>query len=109
MKDLIEEAVQKFNEKARTDEKLRRELEGVERKVLIDLKDGTRFHFVLKDREIGGVGDGPIDAPDITILSDAATLTALLRREMGPMKAYATQKLKIKASLEDVLRLRKFF
>ena len=109
MKELLEQAIAKFNAKAQTDEKLRKELEDVERSVLVDLKDGTRFHFTLKDQQIGPLGDGPIEGPDITILSDAATLTALLRKEMGPMKAYATQKLKIKASLEDVLRLRKFF
>ncbi|SRR6266571_8618251 len=109
MKELIEQAVAKFNERAQNDAKLQKDLEGVVRTVLVDLKDGTKFHFVLKDRQIGSVADGPVDAPDVTILSDAATLTALLKKEMGPMKAYATQKLKIKASLEDVLRLRKFF
>src|SRR6266571_2521098 len=99
MKELIEQAVAKFNERAQNDAKLQKDLEGVVRTVLVD----------LKDRQIGSVADGPVDAPDVTILSDAATLTALLKKEMGPMKAYATQKLKIKASLEDVLRLRKFF
>ncbi len=109
MRELLEQAIEKFNGKAQTDAKLQRELEGIERKVAIDLKDGTMFHFVLKDKRIGPLGDGPIEAPEITIVGDAATLTALLRKEMGPMKAYATGKLKIKASLEDVLRLRKFF
>ena len=109
MKSLLEQAVQKFNTKAQADEKLQRELDGIVRTVLVDLKDGTKYHFLLKDRQIGPVNEGPVDAPDVTILSDAATLTALLKKEMGPMKAYATQKLKIKASLEDVLRLRKLF
>ena len=109
MRDLLEDAVRKFNERAQSDPKLQLELEGVERTVLIDCKDGPKFHLLLKDRKMGAVNEGSIDAPDVTILSDTVTLTALLRREMGPMKAYATQKLKIKASLEDVLRLRKFF
>lgn len=109
MKDLLERTVEKFNEKAKTDEKLQKELEGVERTVLVDLKDGPKFNFMLKDMRIGDVAEGPIEAPDITIISDTTTLTALLKKEMGPMKAYATQKLKIKASLEDVLRLRKLF
>ncbi|MEK6851787.1 MAG: SCP2 sterol-binding domain-containing protein [Candidatus Thermoplasmatota archaeon] len=109
MKDLIEQAVQKFNAKAQADEKLQKELEGIERKVVIDCRDGPKYNFVLKDRQIGPVGEGPLDAAEITILSDTGTLTALLKKEMGPMKAYATGKLKIKASLEDVLRLRKFF
>lgn len=109
MRDLIEEAISKFNERARTDAKLQAELEGIERKVLLDCKDGPKFNFVLKDKQIGSLLEGPIESPDVTILSDSATLTALLRKEMGPMKAYAMQKLKLKASLDDVLRLRKFF
>jgi len=109
VKDLIERAVAKFNARVQADEKLQQELEGVERTVLLDLKDGTKFHFQLKDQKIGPVAEGPVEAPDVTILSDPSALTALLNKEMGPMKAYATGKLKIKASLEDVLRLRKFF
>lgn len=109
MKELLEEAISKFNEKARTDPKLQAELEGIERKVLVDCKDGPKFNFVLKEKQIGSLLEGPIENPDVTILSDSATLTSLLKKEMGPMKAYALQKLKVKASLDDVLRLRKFF
>jgi len=109
MRDLLEDAIRKFNERAQKDEKLSRDLEGIERKVFVDLKDGPKFHFVLKDRQIGPLGEGRIEGADVTILSDSATLTAVLKKEMGPMKAYATQKLKVKASLDDVLRLRKFF
>jgi len=109
MRDLLEAAVQKFNAKAQSDAKLQADLEGVERKVLIQCKDGPQYSFVLKDRQIGPLNEGAIDAPDVTIISDTATLTALLKKEMGPMKAYATQKLKIKASIDDVLRLRKLF
>jgi putative sterol carrier protein len=109
MRELLEQAISKFNERARTDQKLHAELDGVVRKVLVDCKDGPKFNFLLKDRQIGPLAEGPVETPDVTILSDSTTLTALLKKEMGPMKAYATQKLKVKASLEDVLRLRKFF
>jgi hypothetical protein len=109
MRELIEQAVAKFNDRARTDPKLQEELEGIERKVLVDCRDGPKFNFLLKDRQIGPVGDGPVDGPDVTILSDTTTLTAVLKKEMGPMKAYALQKLKVKASFDDILRLRKFF
>ncbi len=109
MKDLIEQAVQKFNAKALADEKLQKDLDGVERKIVIECKDGPKYNFALRDRQIGPVNEGPLDGAEVTIISDTATLTALLKKEMGPMKAYATGKLKIKASLEDVLRLRKLF
>jgi len=109
MKELLEKTVAKFNEKARTDEKLRSELKGIERKVLVDLKDGTMYNFLLKDAHVDGVNDGAVDSPDITIIADKQTIEALFKREIGPMKAIALQKLKVRASIEDMLRLRKFF
>ena len=109
MRELLEKTVARFNEKARTDEKLRSELAGVERKVLLDLKDGTMYNFLLKDAHVDGVHDGTVDSPDITIIADRGTLEALFKREIGPMKAIALQKLKVRASIEEMLRLRKFF
>lgn len=109
MKEVLEKVVFKFNEKAKNDDKLRNDLAGIERKIQLELKDGPKFNFTLKDAHVDGVNDGPIPTPDITIITDANTLNALLNREMGPMKAIALQKLKVKASLEDMLRLRKFF
>lgn len=109
MKELLERAIGKFNERARTDAKLQAELEGIARTILVDLRDGPKYHFLLDGGRIGDVADGPVEGPDITILSDSTTLTAILKKEMGPMKAYATQKLKVKASLDDLVRLRKFF
>ena len=73
------------------------------------LKDGTKYHLVLEDRHVAGLQDGGIDHADITIIADAETLRALILREMGPFKAYATGKLKFKGNLEDLARFRKFF
>ena len=109
MRELLEKTIARFNEKAKTDVKLRSELEGIERKVLLDLKDGTMYNFLLKDAHVDGLNDGKVDSPDITIIADRGTLEALYKREIGPMKAIALQKLKVRASIEDMLRLRKFF
>lgn len=107
MRALIEEAIAKFNEKVASDPKLAQEVEGVRRIVLIDLKT-SKYHFVLEDRRIEGLEDGGIDNPDVTILTDEETLAGLFNRTIGPMKAYATGRLKFRATLDDVIRLRKF-
>lgn len=109
MKELLIDAIEKFNERAKTDEKLRKELEGITRRIQVDVKDGEDYHFTLRDLRVSELQEGKIDSPDVTITTTNDTLTALLTKEMGPMKAIATRKLKIKASLEDMLRLRKFF
>ncbi|MFQ6107341.1 MAG: SCP2 sterol-binding domain-containing protein [Thermoplasmata archaeon] len=109
MKMLFTDAIRKFNERARTDEKLKKELKGITRKIQIDVADGEDYNFVLRDLQISDLCEGRIESPDIVIGASTETFTALLAKEMGPMKAIATRKLKIKASLEDMFRLRKFF
>jgi putative sterol carrier protein len=109
MREMLEGLIAKFNAKAEADPGLRSELGDLTKTVLIELKDGTKFHFTLKDQRVAQLLDGGVDHPDITITTDAETLGALIRREVGPFKAYATGKLRLKGSLEDLARFRKFF
>ena len=109
MRELLEEVIRKFNAKSASDPALQAELGEVSKTVLIELKDGVKYHFTLEDRQISGLVDGGIDRADITISTDAETLRALILREMGPFKAYAMGKVRLKGSLEDLTRIRKFF
>ena len=109
MREQLEALVARFNAKAAENPRLREELQGIERTVVLDLKDGTKFHFVLKDAHVDGILDGGAETPDLTIISDSATVKGLLAGEIGPFKAYATGRLKVKGDLEDILRFRKFF
>lgn len=109
MREQLEALVARFNAKAAEDPRLRAELEGIVRTVVLDLKDGTKFHFVLRDAHVDGIVDGGVENPDLTIISDPATVKGLLAGEIGPFKAYATGRLKVKGDIEDLLRFRKFF
>ena len=109
MREMLEDLIRKFNEKVESDPGLRKEIGDLTKTVLIELKDGTKYHFMLKDRKVAGLLDGGVDHADITIVTDADTLRQLILREMGPFKAYATGKIKLKGSLEDLARFRKFF
>ena len=109
MRDLLEGIIAKFNAKVDSDPGLAEEIGDMQKTVLIELKDGTKWHFVLKDRHVAALLDGGVDHADLTLLTDAETLRALLLRETGPFKAYATGKLRFKGSLDDLARFRKFF
>ena len=109
MRDLLEGVIAKFNAKVDSDPGLSEEIGDLQKTVLIELKDGTKWHFTLKDRHVAGLLDGGVDHPDITLITDVETLRALILREMGPFKAYATGKLRFKGSLDDLARFRKFF
>lgn len=109
MKDLLEGLIAKFNAKVDGDPALREELGDLKKVVLIDLKDGTKYHFTLQHQHVGGLEVGDVTNPDIAIVTDPDTLRALILREIGPFKAYALGKVKLKGSLEDLTRFRKFF
>jgi putative sterol carrier protein len=110
LEDELKRAIETFNQKAQTDEKLRSEIQGKVRSVLVELTDTESFNFMLKDNKLGPLGKGKVDNPDIHITTDSATMEALMKREMGPMKALVTKKLKLtKISMEDLGTLRKFF
>jgi putative sterol carrier protein len=80
----------------------------MKKKVNVDL--GTEhYSFLLKDSCISHFDEGLLECPDIQVLSDPQTIEDLFTGKMKPMKAWALRKVVIKGSLEDVMKLRKFF
>jgi putative sterol carrier protein len=110
MKEIFNDILNKFNERIKSDEKLQKEMEGIERKIQIEITDAGNYYTILKDKQVTELQNGIIENPDIVITSDSATIKGLINKEISPIKAFlVTKQLKIKASLEDKLRLRKFF
>lgn len=107
IEEIFNQIIQKFNEKATADEHFREELEGVERKVQIELEDGRVYTTVLKECKLSPLSKERFEMPDIRIISNEKTILQLWNREIGPWKAIVTGKLKIVGSMEDKLRLRK--
>ncbi len=109
VKELLENAVDKFNEKADSDPKFKEDLADKTRTIQFILDDGRAWNFKLEDAHIDGVHDGPLDGADISITSDEETIRGIFDGSISAMRAYATKKIKFKASLQDLLTLRKFF
>ena len=110
LEEELKKAIDNFNVKAGSDAKLQSEIKDKVRSVLIELTDAESFNFTLRNSSIGPLSKGRLDAPDIHITTDSVTMEALLKKEMGPMKALVTKKLKLtKISMEDLNTLRKFF
>ncbi len=105
----IEGLVRSFNERARTDDKLRQTLKDMERSIQIDIAGEGSYHFFLKDYQIDGVRDGPTADPNILIATDKVTMAAIIDGELSPTRAYMNKKFKIKATMLDLLVLRKLF
>jgi putative sterol carrier protein len=109
LRGLITDAIDKFNCRAKNDDKLKAQLEGMDRRILIEFHDCDPCHMHLKDLEIKDFADGAIDPCEVKVITDQPTLKGLLKKEMNAMKAYATGKIKFKASLTDLLTLKKLF
>jgi hypothetical protein len=109
VRELLEDAVRQFNEKSEKDPKFREELQGKTRTIQFTLEDGRVWNFKLEDSRIDGVHDGGLEAADISVLSDEETIRGIFDGSISPMRAYALKKIKFKASLQDLLTLRKLF
>jgi len=107
LQGLLEEVVRKFNQRAKDDAKVRDELKDTERWIDVKLSDGPLYNMHLKDCALSPLAEGDHPGAEITLESDSKTLIAVLKKEMGPMKAMALKKIRLKADLEDIFRLRK--
>jgi putative sterol carrier protein len=105
---LLQDLVRKFNEKVQSDDKLRCELDGMDKKVLIDLET-EKYNFHMCDKMINDFQSGSITDPDITLESDPETIQGLIEGKIKPMKAFALRKVRVKGEIDDILRLRKLF
>ena len=109
VKELLVEAVERFNAKSEEDPKFREELEGKTRTVLFTMDDGRSWNFKLEEARIDGVHAGIIEGPDISITSDEETVRGIFDGSISAMRAYALKRIKFKASIQDLLTLRKLF
>ncbi len=109
VKELLENAVEQFNAKAEKDPKFKKEVEGKTRTIQLTLDDGRAWNFKLDEGHIDGVHDGTISEVDISITTDEETITGIFDGSISAMRAYALKKIKFKASLQDLLTLRKLF
>lgn len=105
---LLRDLITKFNDRVDQDEKLRTELNGMDKKVLIDL-ESERYNFQLQDAHAVGFQAGEIADPDITLISDPDTIQGVIEGKVKPMKAFALRKIRVKGDINDILKLRKLF
>ena len=101
----LRDMVDTFNRRADKDEKMQKELEGMEKSIQIDVEEGS-YKMFLRDLHLQDMGAGTIEGPDILITTDSATMIGIINKEIKPMKAYATKKIKLKASLQDLIVLK---
>ena len=108
LKESMETLVDKFNDRIQEDPKLHGELQGITKRVHMDL-GSVSYSFVLEDCRVDGVIEGAIDSPDIVVESDPNTIEGLISKRIRPMKAFALRKVKLHGDFDDLMRFRKMF
>lgn len=109
VRELLENIVNEFNRKVDDDPSFAKEAREKDRTIQFLFDDGESYNMTLGDGRLQGVLGGPLDGADITIMTDTDTFQGLVSGEISAMRAYATKKLRLKASLQDLMTLRKFF
>ncbi len=107
VEEAIASLVDRFNRHVERTPAVQEELEGVSRTILIRLTDAGSYAVDLAKARLSNLRSGSPPDADVTITTDSATFHGLLGREIGPMKAIVTGRLKIDGSLEDKLLLRR--
>lgn len=109
LEELLNGAFEKFKGKIEEDEGLKNELAGITRSVVVDVIDEEGFSFYLDRGNIRDFKRGHLDDPDILITATKEDYKALFNGELKPMKAWATKRLKVKASIADLMKIKKMF
>lgn len=107
MEDKLKEMVDTFNRRVQEDPKLKEGVADKKRTVVMEVTDGDSFNFLLDNCTLTGPMKGNVEPADIRIMADKATFTGIFSKELSPLKAYATKKLRVKASFSDLMLLQK--
>jgi len=107
--ELLDEKVIEFNSRIDSEPDFSKMIEGKNRTISICVSDGDTYSSKLKDLRIEDFVRTDDSTADLVVTANSETLIALIQREMSPVKAYMKGDLKVKASLTDMLLLKKLF
>ena len=106
MEETLRNLVDEMNERLKKDPKMQESLKDKRRTVEIEITDDQSYNFLFDGSEVKDFTVGSLEEADIKITTDKETLTGILNQEINPMKAYVSKKLKVKASLMDLLAVK---
>ena len=107
--DLLDEKVIEFNSRIDNEPEFSKMIEGKNRTICICVSDGDTYSSKLENLRIEDFVKTGDSSADLVVTANSETLVALIEREMSPVKAYMKGDLKVKASLTDILLLKKLF
>ncbi len=100
MKEVLDKLVTKVNDRFSSDEKYREKLKDIKKSINVEFDGKDSYHFYVENSHVSPVEEGKIDA-DINIMVESGIFNQILSKQIDPLSAYISKKIKIKASLMD--------
>ena len=107
--DLLDEKVIEFNSRIDGEPEFSKMIEGKNRTICICVSDGDNYSTKLESMRIEDFVKTENTDADLVVTPNSEVLTGLINREISPIKAYMSGDLKVKASLTDMLLLKRLF
>ena len=106
---LLNDKVLEFNSKIKDELSTAKMIEGKTRTICICVLDGDNYVSKLENLKLEDFERTDDTNSDLIVTASSEILEALKSKTMSPVKAYMKGNLKVKASLMDMLLLRKLF
>ena len=107
--DLLDEKVIEFNSRIDDEPQFSKMIEGKNRTICISVTDEENYSTKLEDMRIEDFVSTENLEADLVVTANAKTFIGLIGKEISPIKAYMSGDLKVKASLTDMLLLKRLF
>lgn len=105
---IYERILTAYAEKYPTNAKLQDAVRGKTRRILFDLKDHAHAAFLLEHDKLHRVDPHHLGKADIRIEANSHDLLALFNKELAPMQAFLSKRIKVHASFSDLLLAKSF-
>ena len=107
--ELLAEKVKEFNARIDNEPKFSEMIKGKNRTICICVSDGENYSSKLENLRIEDFVKTDNTDADLVVTANSEVLIGLINREISPIKAYMSGDLKVKASLTDMLLLKRLF
>ncbi|MHB8585858.1 MAG: SCP2 sterol-binding domain-containing protein [Thermoplasmatota archaeon] len=97
-----------YHERYPTNEKLRKAVKGKTRKIHVKITDGRDAGFVIENEKLHRVEPHGLGKPDIVLEASTHDILALFNKELAPLEAFLRKKVKVHASMSDLLLAKSF-
>ena len=107
--DLLDEKVIEFNSRIDDEPKFSSMIKDKSRSICISVTDEDNYSTRLDNMRIEDFVKTDNLEADLVVTANAETFIGLIGKEISPIKAYMSGDLKVKASLTDMLLLKRLF